>query len=994
MSAYPPPTDLTPVFNTSQFQSANSSSLDIAYLNAHYLQFPIGQGNITVPSAIVDNGLTIGASIVMEPNANPPTNYLEFPDGTQQFTASTGGNPTNLLSSSNIWTGSQTWNGSPNNLATGATTLAPAETDNGKRVPTTAWVNTAISTALENITPAVVTSINKNFDGSVQSFSYTIPADADNFNITIQGVGGYAGSFATSVPIITPNTTDFTLYSGGQGGGAIGNQCGSNQNVDCGLAGQVLTIGCSGNGTNTNVYMNWTNSQTGLPVVVSVLNGGNGGNATSTSPGTAGAGALTTGNILPFLGTAWMGYNAPQAYSGSPGTSFVFNSSTNSTDVPYAGLNPAYTTTQTAGAPFNQTSGGFLPFAGTGSGTEGYGQIYPAFHTASDIIYQNGNDTFYGFSASPIGLGFVTVTWSVGNPKQLGGTNSSFIAYDDPSTANKTKQIYTDKEGLVVSQELNTTPKTTTLTPTNLTQDINGVVSTALIADIITSANTDDTLQEVLNAGDTAINADLILLTSANNNQIKLNGTSTNGIQITNPSAGSYPYCVMGISGFSQGANATNTLQASNNLVRVYNNSLGNPAETSIRSGVSNLNESNITAQSNSVGYTTTPTIQVFNTNTTAGNTTGVPSIEFYKRGRNVVQNDVIATQSFNALNYLGTKTTFGKIECVATNSSAGSSDDGAMDFYSCVNGTSSLVMRLNGADNENNSFRPLDMNGNNIRTATGDMTITSVGSSGTGNIAVSAKGSLTLSSSPANNIILNNQTTLAVDKQIIMSKSGANVYQGTLGADLLQVSNLTANLYTNVIDSGLVVNDANPTLQPPTYFTKSGFYNSDNSIYCNSANGFVLNYGSSVNRTDLDLTKLQLYNTGVSNQDTILLQNTGSANPVLNLQTSNTSTNIQYAMGASPTGMGVSATNNVSFQSKQVAINNVIGSPSIIQHYDQIDSLPFTVATPVSLELSIGSDFILTGSNIESGSAGGSSGQYLRIKINGTYYKIALLND
>ena len=38
--------------------------------------------------------------------------------------------------------------------------------------------------------------------------------------------------------------------------------------------------------------------------------------------------------------------------------------------------------------------------------------------------------------------------------------------------------------------------------------------------------------------------------------------------------------------------------------------------------------------------------------------------------------------------------------------------------------------------------------------------------------------------------------------------------------------------------------------------------------------------------------------------------------------------------------------------------------------------------------------DLVLEGANIESGSAGGNSGQHLRIKLNGTYYKIALLND
>jgi hypothetical protein len=38
--------------------------------------------------------------------------------------------------------------------------------------------------------------------------------------------------------------------------------------------------------------------------------------------------------------------------------------------------------------------------------------------------------------------------------------------------------------------------------------------------------------------------------------------------------------------------------------------------------------------------------------------------------------------------------------------------------------------------------------------------------------------------------------------------------------------------------------------------------------------------------------------------------------------------------------------------------------------------------------------DLILTGTNLQSVTAGGNSGQHLRIKLNGTYYKIKLEND
>jgi hypothetical protein len=39
--------------------------------------------------------------------------------------------------------------------------------------------------------------------------------------------------------------------------------------------------------------------------------------------------------------------------------------------------------------------------------------------------------------------------------------------------------------------------------------------------------------------------------------------------------------------------------------------------------------------------------------------------------------------------------------------------------------------------------------------------------------------------------------------------------------------------------------------------------------------------------------------------------------------------------------------------------------------------------------------DLVLEGANLEfSSTGGGTSGKYLRIKLNGTYYKLELLND
>jgi len=131
-----------------------------------------------------------------------------------------------------------------------------------------------------------------------------------------------------------------------------------------------------------------------------------------------------------------------------------------------------------------------------------------------------------------------------------------------------------------------------------------------------------------------------------------------------------------------------------------------------------------LTMTSFQIGGVSDPMIDLISTHT-GGSAVGNPTINYRKRGNNGTANALVATHNFFAKNYLGAETLFGKIESVITNSSAPSGDDGALDFYTCVNGVSSLVMRLNGADNENNSFRPLDMNGNAIKTNTGDLILT-----------------------------------------------------------------------------------------------------------------------------------------------------------------------------------------------------------------------------------------------------------------------------
>jgi hypothetical protein len=387
------------------------------------------------------------------------------------------------------------------------------------------------------------------------------------------------------------------------------------------------------------------------------------------------------------------------------------------------------------------------------------------------------------------------------------------------------------------------------------------------------------------------------------------------------------------------------------------------------------------------IGHANQSQLVLDNNNVTSGATIGVPSVEYYKSGRNVVATDVIGSNHFYAKNYTGTKTQFAKIEANCRNTGLGN-DDGSIGFFTTLNGTMTEMFRINGADSENNMFLPLDMNGNDVKSSSGNMSVSTASSTGTGNLSVIAKGTLQLSSN-SDNVSITNNTTLAVNKIINMSKSGANVYQGYLGADLLQVSNLTTGNYTNHTETGLTIQDSSLV---PTYYSKNGFFNSDNSIYCNSSNGFILNYGSSTNKTTLDLTKLEIFN-GSINQDTILLQNVGGGNPVINLQSYDGSA-ITNSFGASTQGFGVNTTNSITALSRGVSINNPTNSPATIAFNNNSDVYPMTISSTTSLGFQTNNDLILDGLNIISGSSGGASGQFLRILLNGNYYKIRLEDD
>jgi hypothetical protein len=168
-------------------------------------------------------------------------------------------------------------------------------------------------------------------------------------------------------------------------------------------------------------------------------------------------------------------------------------------------------------------------------------------------------------------------------------------------------------------------------------------------------------------------------------------------------------------------------------------------------SNTSSVGNGILTLNSTGSGYTNAPQVNLQSNNNTAGSTVGVPSMSYYKAGRNAVADDLITTHHFYARNYAGTKTEFARVEVAVRNTGAGN-DDGSIGFLGLINGVQTEFFRLNGADSENNMFLNLDMNGNSVKTTAGNITIDASTSAGTGSIIETLKA--------GGNLIINNLPT------------------------------------------------------------------------------------------------------------------------------------------------------------------------------------------------------------------------------------------
>jgi hypothetical protein len=219
MATYPPPNFLEPlpIFNPINWEVQVSSNISIAYLDANYLKFPVAQGLETFSDTITNNDAEFAGNITM--TGTSLVNYIEFPDGTQQFTAGGGGGGASL-------TANQTFTG-VNTFSTGYINLTdlasiPATLSGSSQYLSIGNIPyfsaSSGTTGVELLTQFTLTSGTGIYTSGLNSTQWTINTSAGtligdygrgfNFNI-IAGVGTNQ-TYSGSSPISSNNSLSIT----------------------------------------------------------------------------------------------------------------------------------------------------------------------------------------------------------------------------------------------------------------------------------------------------------------------------------------------------------------------------------------------------------------------------------------------------------------------------------------------------------------------------------------------------------------------------------------------------------------------------------------------------------------------------------------------------------------------------------------------------------------------------------------------------------------
>ena len=153
----------------------------------------------------------------------------------------------------------------------------------------------------------------------------------------------------------------------------------------------------------------------------------------------------------------------------------------------------------------------------------------------------------------------------------------------------------------------------------------------------------------------------------------------------------------------------------------------------------------NLSTASQEQTFTTTnnstPSVPAYTfTNTSALNSSH-PVIRFNRPNVSSQIGDSLSVITTYANDASGVNREWSRIQTKTENVSASpANQDSTISFFTSINGALGEVFNFNGAQNENNTFRPFDLNNNDIRTASGNIVLSGTLSSGVGSIELKSK--------------------------------------------------------------------------------------------------------------------------------------------------------------------------------------------------------------------------------------------------------------
>ena len=405
------------------------------------------------------------------------------------------------------------------------------------------------------------------------------------------------------------------------------------------------------------------------------------------------------------------------------------------------------------------------------------------------------------------------------------------------------------------------------------------------------------------------------------------------------------------------------------------------------------INATTITGMSvlsSGAGGTANPSLLLANSNATLN---ADPTIELYKTGRNLVVGELVGSISMYGLDAVAQKTEFARIQTKAENVASGN-EDGTLSIFNSVNGAILETFNFNGGQNENNSFRPLDMNGNALRTTTGDLPINATASSGTGHIDITSKTGAVVN--VANNININASASTGAGNIDITAKSTGvvNINSNVVmdNSESLMIRNTANTIYNSQTQSSIGLVDITTPLNSKQHIltnTLQQITNQQATTFVNESDADLTSIRENDNSSGADINRLSLTNNAM-----VILNNT---NPTAPEQLDMNATSISFTSSGSAVD-SLSIVND-SASGGKITWSNTTGSNGLEITSDR----PLTFSTTANAGAGNGDmifnvsstigDLAFNGANIQATTSTGSSGQYLQIRLNGTYYKIPLDN-